>query len=296
MKSTVYIYILLILLEGSCAPEKNDAISYPTPLPDSVVLTFLPGVVSSDSLDFNSAFSPDGKTYYFCRAKKGKWDIYQVSLNPEQKYTIAMAPFSEAEYSQADPFILSDGTIYYISNRPKHESDTLRDYDIWRIHPNADGTWSAPENVEGVNSDSTEYYVSLAANGNLYLASTRKGGYGGLDLYVSKLVNGKYTSPENLGPSINTTTDEHDPLITPDEQSIIFTSYNRAGGYGEADLYYSQKDNHQWLTAKNMGRQFNTPTYEYCPNFSPDGKYFFYSSEYDVKWISTKYLPFSSAE
>lgn len=296
MKLLTPIYILLLLLAAGCASKREETISYPTPLPDSAVLTFLPGVVSSDSLDFNSAFSPDGKIYYFCRAKKGKWDIYQVTLNPEAKYTVTMAPFSEAEYSQADPFILPDGTIYYISNRPKNERDTVRDYDIWKIYPNTDGTWSAPENIEGVNSDSTEYYVSLAANGNLYFASTRKGGYGGLDLYVSKLVNGKYTSPENLGASINTATDEHDPLITPDEQSIIFTSYNRPGGYGEADLYYSRRDNHQWLTAKNMGKQFNTPTYEYCPNFSPDGKYFFYSSEYNVKWIDSRHLPFASSK
>jgi Tol biopolymer transport system component len=292
MKLSVLIYIPFFLLIVSCAFKKKESISYPEPIPDSAVLTFLPGVVSSDSLDFNSAFSPDGKIFYFCRAKKGKWDIYQVTLNADGKYTTATAPFSEAQYSQADPFILADGTIYYISNRPKNESDTLRDYDIWKVHPRGDGTWSEPENIEGVNSDSTEYYVSIASNGNLYFASTRKGSYGGLDLYVSKLVNGKYTSPENLGASINTATDEHDPLITPDDQSLIFTSYNRPGGFGEADLYYSQKKNDQWLAAQNMGKRFNTPTYEYCPNFSPDGKYFFYSSEYDVKWIDSDHLPF----
>jgi Tol biopolymer transport system component len=290
MKSILYLYFVLFLLT-SCAPEKENHTSYPTPSPDSVALPFLPGIVSSDSLDFNAAFSPDGKTFYFCRAKNGKWDIYQVSLTTKDKYTITLAPFSEKQYSQADPFILPNGTIYYISNRPKDERDTIRDYDIWKVRPNNDGTWSLPENIEGVNTDSTEYYVSLAENGNLYFASTRQGGYGGLDLYVSKLANGKYTIPENLGASINTATDEHDPLITHDEQSIIFTSYNRPGGYGEADLYYSTKKNGQWLPAQNMGKRFNTPTYEYCPNFSPDGKYFFYSSEYDVKWIDSDYLP-----
>lgn len=295
MKSLLYLYLVLILLTN-CTFEKKTEIPYPIPVPDSVVLTFMPGVVSSDSLDFNSAFSPDGKTYYFCRAKKGKWDIYQVVLNKNKEYTVTLAPFSEEQYSQADPFILSDGTIYYISNRPKNERDTIQDYDIWRVRPNGNETWSLPENVEGVNSDSTEYYVSLAKNGNLYFASTRKGGYGGLDLYVSKLLNGEYTTPENLGTSINTATDEHDPLITPDEKAIIFTSYNRPNGYGEADLYYSQKNIHEWLPATNMGKRFNTPTYEYCPNFSPDGKYFFYSSEYNVKWIDSDYLPFASSK
>jgi hypothetical protein len=39
-----------------------------------------------------------------------------------------------------------------------------------------------------------------------------------------------------------------------------------------------------------MGSNINTKTHEYCPNLSPDGKYFFYSSEYDVKWIASGVL------
>ncbi len=39
-----------------------------------------------------------------------------------------------------------------------------------------------------------------------------------------------------------------------------------------------------------MGGKINTATYEYCPNLSPDGKYFLFSSEMDVKWISAEVL------
>lgn len=282
----------------NCAGKPDlPVIAYPQLRPDSVALPFLPGVVSSDSLDFNLAFSPDGKTIYFCRSKHGKWLILQSRYEGEAWSLPLPAPFSEPGYSQADPFVTTDGSVYYISDRPRDESDSVADFNIWFVKPTGEHTWSKPVWVDGINSDSTEYYVSLAANGNLYFASNRAGGFGGLDLYVSEFIHGKYASPKNLGAGINSATDEHDPLTFGEEEFVVFTSSGRSDTYGEADLYYAQKKSTgTWDMAKNMGPGFNTATYEYCPNLSPDKAYFFFSSEYDVKWISVKKLPFDSPE
>jgi hypothetical protein len=85
---------------------------------------------------------------------------------------------------------------------------------------------------------------------------------------------------------------EHDPMISPDEQFLIFTSVDRRDSYGEGDLYYSQRNGEgAWSSAKNMGSKFNTASYEYCSFLTPDNKYLFYSTNYDVKWIDTKHLP-----
>jgi hypothetical protein len=279
------------LFMAGCAKNQSVSIHYPEPRPDSVALRFLPGLVSTDSLDFNATFSNNGDIFYFSHGKKGGYDIYEIHLN-ENPLKAMKSSFSEDQYAQADPFMAHDGTLYYISNRPQNDRDTLPDYNIWRISPRSHGTWSAPQFVDGVNTDSTEYYVSLAANGNLYFASTRAGGQGGLDLYVSKLVDGKYATPENLGPAINTAGDEHDALVTDREEYIIFAGSERADSFGEADLYYAKRTDEGWQAAKNMGPTFNTTTYEYCPNFSPDHNYFFFSSELDVKWIDARLLPF----
>ena len=48
--------------------------------------------------------------------------------------------------------------------------------------------------------------------------------------------------------------------------------------------------NKKWMQAVNLGSTFNTKLYEYCPYISPDLKYFFFSSESDVKWIDYHYL------
>lgn len=289
-----FFLVAVALLAMRCSREQTGqtSIVYPEPAPDSISLPFLPGIVSGDSLDFNASFSPDGKYFYFSRSSKGKWMIYRTEWNEGTWSKPVLAPFTEREYSQADPFITADGTLYYISNRPRHQGDTLPDYDIWFIRPQPDGSWTKPENPENVNSDSTEYYMSRAANGNLYFASNRVGTVGSHDIYVSRYVDGHYTTPENLGNAINSETMEHDPMISPDEQFLIFTSVDRADSYGSGDLYYSIRNSDgTWAPAKNMGSKFNTNTYEYCSYVTPDNQYLFYSSDYDVKWISTRHFP-----
>ncbi|ASZ11709.1 PD40 domain-containing protein [Chitinophaga pendula] len=294
LRTLLFVLCTNVLLRiGTCHPSRQ--IAYPMPRPDSIPMRFLPEVIPADKLHFCTAFSADGKKVFFCRGERGVWQIYELALGESGKSIPRLAPFSEASYSQADPFVTADGTLYFISNRPVNATDTIADYNIWRTRPEGEGKWSAPEYIEQVNSDSTEYYVSVARNGNLYFASNRRGGYGGLDLYVSEVVNGAFTTPKNLGAMVNTTGDEHDPLITAHEDYLVFTS-DRPGGYGEADLYYAKQSGGQWSYPAHMSNRINTATYEYCPSFSPDGQYFYYSSELTIKWMESKYLPFTPAK
>jgi Tol biopolymer transport system component len=254
----------------------------------------LPGIVCSggDSIDFNAAFSPDGKSFYFARSQNRKWDIYVSHYDGRNWTKATRAGFNSDIYSEADPAFGPDGSIYYISDRPKDEDDTLRDFDIWSVRQLPDGQWSSPENIRPVNSDSTEYYVSFAGDGNMYFASSRPGGYGREDIYVSMLVDGQYGPPENLGAEINGPYSDHDPCLPKNESFMIFTSVARTDGLGEGDLYLSIKGKDgRWSPGKNMGGRFNTKTYEYCSYFSPDENYFFFSSELDIKWMRTKSFP-----
>ncbi len=294
MKALQILFFVIVsgcLVQCSNKTESEQNIPYPDPKPDSSPLVFLKGIASSDSLDFNSTFSPDGKIFYFSRLTNGKTHIYASYFDKGKWREPVMTSFSEPEFSQADPFVTPDGTLYYISDRKRNTSDTIPDFDIWMVHPLESGNWSAPENLEAVNSDSTEYYVSLADNKNLYFASNRIGTLGKFDIYVSKFVNGAYSTPENLGAAVNAAETDHDPFISRDEKLLIFTSKNRKDGFGTGDLYYSEMDdNQQWSTAKNMGKQFNTATYDFCPSISRDLKYFFYSSDNDIKWVAIESL------
>jgi len=291
MVQNLFLVLSLISFLIACKSEGERAIAYPYPRPDSVPLKFMPGVVTSDNLDFNSCYSPDGQTFYFGRSENRKWTLYQTTFDGTSWSTPARASFNDSLYSEADPVFAPDGSLYYISNRPKDQYDTTRDYDIWRVKSMAENQWTAPFNVAIVNSDSNELYISFASNGNLYFSSLKEGGLGEEDIYLSRYSDEGYLAPINLGAQVNSEGSDHDPLITKDEGHLIFTSSDRKDSFGEADLYISKHlGDNKWRPAANLGKPFNTPTYEYCSYLSPDGQYFFYSSESDVKWVRSQYL------
>jgi Tol biopolymer transport system component len=139
--------------------------------------------------------------------------------------------------------------------------------------------WSDPKNLgTPVNSEGGEYFPTLTNDGTLYFGSGRKGGKGGIDLYRSRFINGNYQEPENLGDAINTTFDEYEPMIAPDESFLIFMAGNRPDGLGGFDLYVSYNRNGQWTKAQNLGAPINSPVDDLSPRISPDGKYFFWAS------------------
>jgi Tol biopolymer transport system component len=265
----------------------NSNIPFPLPLADSAATVFLPGVVSSDSTDFGGTFSPDGKSFYFARSLNKKSKIYVTRYDGKTWTDAVPVAFTASNYAEADPCFAPDGRLYFISNRPIDSKDTTDDYNIWNVTLLPDSTWSEALNVEEVNSDSNEYYVSFSENENLYFASSRAGGFGEEDIYVSKKADqGKYATPENLGPTINTLKSEYDPAISPKEDLLIFTSSRRGDSFGGADLYYSKNNSAKtWLESIHLNEKINTKSREYCPYFSPDGKFFFFTSEGDVKWI-----------
>ena len=283
-----------VILSCSTHPSTQTLteIPYPHPPPDSIALTFLPDLVSTDSVDFTSAFSPDGKSFYFTRSENSQSSIYVTQHDGRTWKSPVLVPAIETEYSEADPAFAPDGKLYFISNRPKNNADTVRDYDIWFVTPlDEDTGWSKPENLEPVNSDSSEFYISFSKNGNLYFSSSRKGGFGAEDIYVSRLSNERYTKPENIGEAINSTYSEYDPCISANEDILVFTSSNRKDTFGGADLYCSKiTGTAKWFNAMNLGKSLNTNTREYCAYFSPDSKYFFFSSQGDVKWLKSQFI------
>jgi hypothetical protein len=75
----------------------------------------------------------------------------------------------------------------------------------------------------------------------MFFVSDRPGGLGGFDLYYSIFNNGNWSSPVNMGPDFNSSSDEYRPVIgyLPDFTNyFIMFSSNRPGGKGGYDLYF----------------------------------------------------------
>lgn len=132
-----------------------------------------------------------------------------------------------------------------------------------------------------VNSDQWESQPCLSPDKrDLYFVSRRFGGHGGSDIYVCHLQpNGKWSAPENLGPSVNTSGDEQCPFIHADNQTLYFTS-NFWQGYGDDDLFFSRKGpKDSWSNPLNLGYPINTIDREGTLFIVADGKTAYYASD-----------------
>ena len=86
------------------------------------------------------------------------------------------------------------------------------------------------------------------------------------NLFISSLVDGKWTPAKKLPKQINTKYWESHASFSPDGETLYFTS-NRTGGYGGLDIYKSTFDNtlKTWGSAINIGPVINTQFNEETP-------------------------------
>ena len=190
-----------------------------------------------------------GDNERFFRAKKrdGQWN-----------QAIEMAPPVNSPGNQGALCLSPDGMKLFItccSRRDSYGSCDL--YVSFRRGEN----WSEPENLgPDVNSTSWDSQPCLSADGRtLYFVSSRRGGFGGSDIWKSKLMaDGSWSPPVNLGGTINTSANEMAPFIHEDGHTLYFSSAGHPG-MGGADLFVSRlNEDGSWSKPRNLGYPVNT--------------------------------------
>jgi hypothetical protein len=106
------------------------------------------------------------------------------------------------------------------------------------------GGWSGPPLLLAeLSSPQLDLTPAVRGDGlEIIIGSTRPGTLGGLDLWRSfrKSVDQPWSTPENLGPTINTEFLEAFPALSFDGEALLFQSA-RPGGFGGSDLYMSTR-------------------------------------------------------
>lgn len=142
-------------------------------------------------------------------------------------------------------------------------------------------------------------HPALSSNGNiLVFSSDMPGGFGGTDLYMCTKENDSWSSPVNLGETINTPEDEVFPFLAND--TTLFFSSKGHMGYGGLDIYKSVLTGTGWSTPQNLRHPINSSyddfgiavtsdrTEGFFSSNRPGGRgsddiYAFRNYEYDVK-------------
>ena len=143
------------------------------------------------------------------------------------------------------------------------------------------GKWTEPSNLGSpVNTRHWESTPSVSADGRtLFFSSSRPGGFGGKDIWMTRL-NEKnlWTEPVNLGSNINTEGDEMSPFIHFDGKTLYFASDGRVG-MGGFDLFITRlQEDSTWSTPKNLGYPINTYNDEMGLIIESGGQKAYYSS------------------
>lgn len=145
-----------------------------------------------------------------------------------------------------------------------------------------DITWTLAKKLQGaVNSDLFNEGAHCISPDGKYLFFTgcnRPEGMGSCDIYVSKLENGIWGIPHNLGPTINTKGWESQPAISADGKTLYFVS-NRNGGFGGYDIWKTELQNDAtWSQPINLGNVINTEYNETSPFIHPDNQTLYFTS------------------
>jgi len=204
--------------------------------------------VNSSSNDGGGSMSADGRSLYFASnrpggsgsqdiwvsRRTGKGDLWSTSEN--------LGPIVNDSSFDWRPSISADGlSLYFDSRRPGGFGSA----DIWvTTRDTENDDWGPPVNLgPTVNTSSVEGAVSISAdNLVLFFISDRPGGYGRADIWVTwrETTQDSWSTPVNLGPTVNTSSREGSPTISADRLELYFDDvglpvWDKVSGF---DLWY----------------------------------------------------------
>lgn len=163
-------------------------------------------------------------------------------------------------------------------NRPGQPDRFQEDFFITRRD---NEQWLASENMGNtINTAGNEGAQTLTPDGQhlFFTACNRPDGFGSCDIYYSQWTGNGWSTPRNIGPMINSHVWDSQPSISSDGRRLFFASA-RAGGQGEMDIWYSEKNHSgEWGSPQNLGATLNTSGREMSPFIHSDGKTLYFAS------------------
>jgi hypothetical protein len=180
--------------------------------------------------DLDPAFTPDGKRLYFSSGRPSgptpadtltgvdTWYVDRTGDGWSAPVRIP-EPVNSVE-TDMYPSITRKGVLYFDSfrSRPRRRL-------AYRVVPHADGTLGEPEQLDTiVNADSGASNLFVDPDERyIIFAAVRPDGAGGPDLYISQPTANGWTTPVNLGPTVNTVGVEFCPFVSRDGRYLYFT-------------------------------------------------------------------------
>jgi outer membrane protein OmpA-like peptidoglycan-associated protein len=136
------------------------------------------------------------------------------------------------------------------------------------------------KNLEEFPFNSDDYscgHPTLSEDGKtLFFVSDMPGGIGGTDLYKTTLINGTWSTPENLGASINTVGNEMFPYLHKD--GALYFSSDAHNSLGGLDVFITYHNGNRWVQPENLNYPLNSTKDDFGFSLNGDDSSGFVSS------------------
>lgn len=201
------------------------------------------------------------------------------------QYPTKFSNHINTKYHEAAVAFSPDGKTVYFTRNGYQDGKTERDEEgllklrIFYAAMSGHDGWSEPSQFAHNNKSYNVAHPALSPDGqSLFFASDMPGGYGGMDLYVSQWDNGRWGTPVNLGPAVNTAGSELFPSMRPDRR-LYFASDGHAG-LGRLDIFSTSETtlNH-WQAPINMGAPINSSHDDFGIVWNADLRTGFFTSD-----------------
>jgi hypothetical protein len=249
-------------------------------------------LVNSPFNDFAPAASKNGLSLYFSSDRpggSGSSDIWVSRRNsPDEPWGVPLnvgSPINTSFGERAPNFSRDGHWMFFVSDRAGgFGGDDI--WASWRTNIHDDLGWQPPINLGvGVNSPTFDAGASFFENEEggiplLFFGSTRAGGTGGEDIYVSAQRTDGSFGFAMLVPELSSPQADRRPTIRFDGLEIIFFS-NRPGTLGGADLWASTRVTvfESWSVPVNLGPVVNSTSNDAPSYLSADGRVLFITSD-----------------
>lgn len=263
-----------------------------------VVVENLGPSVNTAADEFAPVVSPNRSTrLYFSAIRPGNvGGARDEATRPDPTYGHFMSDMFSTQlrggqWQPAEP-------MHYLLNSPQHEQligfsgqgKVLLYYQGWNwergtifadtFQQTEQRTLTTTPLVSAARPDLGEQALHLFNDTLLIFAARRADGYGGLDLYRSSLRNGYWTSPENLGPQINSSYDETTPFLARNGSTLYFSTNDSRRSVGGLDVVRSVylPEATRWSEAENLGFPINSAGDDAYFSLARDGFTGFFAS------------------
>jgi outer membrane protein OmpA-like peptidoglycan-associated protein len=260
----------------------------------------LPEPINTSEFEYWPALSADDSILYFTRIEPGigmrKVEKIYSAKRIDGGFETPLLEFEDQTnlVNRGAMSISADGKMlfYTACNQPGGKGSC----DIYMV-VKMDGKWSQPHNIGNpVNTAAWEAQPSVSADGRwLYFCSSRTGTLGGMDLWVSEILQPeknvfRFSEPVNLGEKVNTPFDDFSPFIHANGHTLYFASKGWPR-FGQADLFLTELGEDQPKWPRNLGLGINTRADEFGFTISTTGAHAYFSTDRDGTRDLYEFIP-----